>query len=453
MFVSRRLALRSALPALLLPLVLAALAAGCGPDRGVRVVLITFDTLRYDAFAPDGAMPLTRERLADGLEFERSYSATSTTQPTHATLFTGLHPWVHGVVRNGRTLAAEFVTVPEILREEGFDTAAVVGAFPVAARFGFDQGFDRYDEEFSKGMFKRGWAGHDVAEGKFYSLAEDVVRRASETLDGFTSSRQFLWVHFFDPHDPYGDTTDGEPLGPAEILRLARDEPESVERRVAEARRLYLEDVVFLDRSVDRLLQRLEEDEDRYETHLVVTADHGEALGEHGSVGHGKRLLPSQIHVPLVLLSPAVEGGRRDTVVGSIDVAPTLLSLSGADRAAVEALEAGGGRDLTEPRVPSRAAGMRRTYAPRAVEARLDGSHHPIGEPQFYVVGEDGRILRGNGDGLQAPLGAPPGGSALDPARLTEVFAGFEQRLTESASDEPLEPEVMRGLGALGYVD
>ena len=428
----------------------AALVAGCGPERGVRVVLITFDTLRYDAFAAAGSMPRTRERLVEGLEFERSYAATSTTQPTHATLLTGLHPWVHGVVRNGKVLDHGLVTVPEILRREGFETAAAVASFPVAGRFGFAQGFDRYDDEFDEIMFRRGWAGYEVPAGQFYSLADHVVARAGALLDvanaGSAAGRkQFFWFHFFDPHGPYGDCGEGEQTGPGAVLSALDEGPESAEREFWKARRLYYEDVASMDRAVERLLRRLEEDRARYVTHVVVTADHGEALGEGGSMGHGKRLLPSQIHVPLAILSPAVEAGSRDTVVGSIDVAPTLLALAGVDP---KVLEAGGGRDLTRPRVASRAAGMRRVYPEHAMEVRLDGSRHPLGEPMFYAVSDDGRIVRGSGDGLITE----PGGDRPS-ARWAGLFAGFEKRLQATSTGAAVEPEVMEGLRALGYLD
>lgn len=442
----------------LLLALLAALVAGCGPERGVRVVLITFDTLRYDAYAEGGLMPRTRERLAEGLEFVRSYSATSTTQPTHATLFTGLHPWEHGVVRNRYPLDDGLVTVAEILREEGFETGAVVASFPLARRFGFDQGFDLYDDRFSETLFRHGWAGHEVPKGKFYSLADDVVERASEVLDTLTGPKQFLWFHFFDAHDPYGDTGDGDRSGPMQILQAVHRESRPVDDAVAEARKLYAEDVAFLDRAVARLLRRLEEERDRYETHLVVTADHGEALGEGGSVGHGKRLIPAQIHVPLVILSPAVAPGTEEAVVGSIDLAPTLLSLAGTGPEVVEAVSAGGGRDLTVGRLGSRAAGMRRTFAAKAVEVRLDGSRHPLGDPLFYVIGSDGRIVRGNRGGVGT--GSRGEGAAVaDPLpademeRLRGVFAGFEERLSATESGGTVDTETIRALRALGYVD
>ncbi len=137
------------------------LACGSGGEqRPVRRVLVTLDTLRLDVFAGGESSPLERtRRWADrGLVFERYYSATSSTQPSHATLFTGLHPWQHGVPRNGVLLAEEHLTPAEQLALEGFRSGAVVSSFPVHSSFGFAQGFDVYSEEFSEGHMKR-WNG------------------------------------------------------------------------------------------------------------------------------------------------------------------------------------------------------------------------------------------------------------------------------------------------------
>ncbi|HSL81253.1 MAG TPA: sulfatase-like hydrolase/transferase, partial [Thermoanaerobaculia bacterium] len=213
------------------------LLASCREPLPVRVVVVTLDTLRYDALdpdrAPDGAaadggessMPLLLARAREGALFERFYAATSVTQPSHASMFTALHPWEHGVVSNGQVLDERFDTVAEVLRGEGFATAAVVASFPVAARFGFAQGFDSFDDRFTEGRLpRRRWEGHAVT-GAFYSLADTVTERAlmhlgSPGRDPETGRPrdQFLWVHYFDPHDPYGDTGGG----PSHPLRAAR---------------------------------------------------------------------------------------------------------------------------------------------------------------------------------------------------------------------------------------
>lgn len=135
--------------AVLVWLALAVVASGCSrpaPKR-VRVVLVTLETLRYDVFAGGAlrpAMPRLLERARHGTRFTHFYAATSTTEPSHATMFTELHPWQHGVVCNGEVLDRRVRTIAEVLREVGFETRAVVASHPLAAEFGFARGFDAF---------------------------------------------------------------------------------------------------------------------------------------------------------------------------------------------------------------------------------------------------------------------------------------------------------------------
>ena len=140
----------------LIPL-LALLACGGEPPRAEgpparRLVLITVDTLRADAIEGERpAMPRLAARADAAARFVDSWTSTSTTQPTHASLFPGKHPWEHGVVRNGMPLAPEQLTLAEQLGEAGWQTSAVVASFPLARRYGLDQGFEVYVDEFTRG--------------------------------------------------------------------------------------------------------------------------------------------------------------------------------------------------------------------------------------------------------------------------------------------------------------
>ncbi len=439
-----------------------ALLSACSP-RQVRIVLITLDTLRYDSLAGSAQWPSTMPHLVRWAEeatlFERFFSATASTQPSHASMFTGLHPWQHGVSRNGLRLADEHQTVAETLRAAGFSTAAVVASFPLSRRFGFARGFDRFDDDFDAGKLSPGeWlrASRRVAvEGSqpeaqlddpFYSLADRVTERALGEIAAATGQRQFFWFHYFDPHSPYGDTGDGATTRPAEALRLARagEDPAPAVRR---ARLLYDADVAFLDRALGRLLEGLEQGAAAYETHILLVSDHGESFGEEGSMAHGRRLIPSQIHVPCIIRSSRLDAGVRQDVAGSVDIAATLLSLAGLETAT------GAARDLTAS-VPhrSRAVGMRRTYEEPFHDVRLDGSVHILDDHQFFLVAEDGGIYRGNSARVDPPT-LPPAGLADDQARqLRAVFDGFEQELTASKAEKIEDPEVEEKLRALGYV-
>jgi hypothetical protein len=210
------------------------------------------------------------------------------------------------------------------------------------------------------------------------------------------------------------------------------------------ARALYRADAESLDLSLEALLSRLEQDAGRWDTHVVITADHGESLGEDASVGHGRRLTPAQIHVPLVVLSPVVSSAVREDVAGSIDVAPTLLALAGIRE------RMPGGRNLLAPAVTSASAfGMRRTFARPHDDRRLDGVHR-LDFELFYAAGPDGRLLTGNGDGLRE---LAPGTSASpeEEQRLRRLFGSFEREL-QTGTPARTDPEAEEALRALGYV-
>lgn len=450
----------------LVPLLALLALVSCGRPRPVRVVLVTLDTLRYDTLVgragAEPAMPHLLARAREGALFERFYAATSVTQPSHASMLTALHPWEHGVTRNGQTLEARFTTVPELLREAGFETGAVVASFPVAGRFGFAQGFDRFDDDFTEApVTDRRWEGHAVPEDRFYSLAGTVTDRALALLDADGGDReggaksQFFWFHYFDPHDPYGDTGGGPEYAPPRAFRAIEKgrDPAPLLRRFRAA---YEEDARFLDRELERLLARLDADAERYETHVVVASDHGESFGEGGAIAHGLRLTEEQIRVPLVILSPRLEPGNRPTVTGSVDVARTLLSLAGVESPGEPWSRArdlaGGGSPGRADGSPARvgALGMRRTFGDRrVVELRTDGSRHPIEGLEFYVVDPEGAVFRGDGSGLEE---TPPDVPETTARRVVELFAAFEERVAAGGGPPSLDPEAERALRALGYV-
>lgn len=418
-------------------LLLLVMSACDGGERPRRIVLITLDTLRLDSFAGDaereGEMPRTRAWASHGLVFERGYSATSTTQPTHASIMTGLHPWEHGVALNGVVLHADLVTVSEALSQNGYETAAVVASFPLHGRFGFAQGFDSYSDAFQHGGATN-WQGVDVAAGDFYSLAPEVNRRAFEMLDHMQGERQFLWVHYFDPHDPHGDSGELDPLP-----TLPKHRSPSVEDRAALTRFLYDSDVRALDAALEVLRIRLERDAERFETHVVVTADHGESFGEDGAMGHGFRVTDEQIRVPLFIISPRVAPGVRNEPVGSIDVGATLIDMAGFGA------RWGRGVSLLEPsRDGVRVLGMRREFSPGALETLADGSRRPLPEHRFYLV-EGDRVIRGNSESVDWAA------SSEDAERIRAEFAGFEQELAERNPRVLEDAETQAGLEALGY--
>ncbi len=420
-----------------------------------RVVLITLDTLRLDSFSGGGDGPPQMARTVEwaqrGAVFQNYFSCSSTTLPAHASMLTGLQPWEHGATANGMVFSGRHRTVAEILSERGFETKAVVASFPLHSKFGLDQGFDVYLNEFGEpGQTFEELADEDDRDGHLHSLADRINERAFEALDAPGERDQFLWFHYFDAHAPYGDSIAPESNWfPRVLVQRLQTNPEELDVILTRSREQYRLDVQYLDRHLNKLFERIAADA-RYDTHVVVVSDHGEAFGEGGTLGHGKRLVQVQIQVPLFIVSPRVEPGFRTLAAGSIDIAPTLLALAGLrdyDLPGGRDLSADGGETLRE------VYGMRRTFTEPYTELRIDGTSHLLEDflffaagPSTFLVGNSERVTQGDTD-------RPIKGKART-ERYRELFAGFQATLaalpTEAGAGE-LDESTMRALEQLGY--
>ena len=417
-----------------------------GGTRPVRVVLITLDTLRYDCLPVEGSplMPKSTAFADQGLRFENFYSATSTTQPTHATLFTGLHPWQTGVPRNGAILSEEHVTLAERFQAVGFHTAATVASFPLHSKFGFAQGFEDYGDDFQRRLALAEWEGQAVEQNRFYSLAKTVADQAIAQIDNAEGDRQFFWFHFFDAHDPYGDSG-SEVLPIPELIGLAARKDPRLPERIQRARALYDRDVGSMDQALARIYRRLEQDRDRYVTHVVLTADHGESFGEARSLGHGRRVTREQVHVPLVIVSPRVTPSVRTDLAGSVDLPQTLLALAGVNPTL------GTGRNLLKEHDAPLAVGMRRTYAQPHADMRTDGEVVSIDGAWFFGV-RDGHLYAGNSEQVVEEDNPDRPAAPQVAQELRSLFSVFERSLAGSDFQESMDPEDLEALRHLGYV-
>lgn len=418
---------------------------GGGDGRPTRLVLVTLDTLRWDAFAGGPQAPVALAGMSalsrEGLVFEQHFTSSSTTQPTHASLFTGLHPWEHGVVRNGVVLEGA-PTVAEVLSEAGWWTGAAVASFPVTSRFGFGRGFAEFDEQFEREYVER-WNDEVLEDAAFYRLAGPTLASAHLMLDVAPSANQFLWVHLFDPHEPYGDTGTATAVRRADVIkrvmRRRGDDDEQV--NLSRMKRLYREDVASLDEELTAFVENLMAD-DGFQTHLIVTADHGESLGEDGALGHGRHLTSPEIHVPLLVFSEGLAPGRRVDPCGSADVFPTLLGLAGVPA------PPSSGRDLLAeaPESPI-AMGMRRSFEEAQSEMLLDGQIRRIVGHRFYFI-EGERIVRGNSEALSVE---GPALSSTQEEGLRKLFGTLEASVESLDSTEILDAETQEALRSLGY--
>ena len=288
--------------------------AGCskefqpGPEGGVEnLLLVTFDTTRADrigCYGYEGAGTPTLDGLArDGVLFGRCITPAPITLPSHATLLTGFQPYGHGARNNGtHKVSGDVRSIAERLKEVGFSTGAVVSSFVLDSRFGLDAGFDSYDDDLSAGI-GQGEFGYAETRG------DDTTRRALKWLDERGEERWFLWVHYFDPHADYSP-------------------PEPYRSRYKSSP--YDGEIAYTDAMLGELLRQLRLSGELDETLVIVTADHGEALGDHGESTHGVFIYDSTTHVPLLMKHPELPEGRRvEEVIGLVDIAPTAMDLMG----------------------------------------------------------------------------------------------------------------------------
>jgi len=279
----------------------------------LNLVVVTLDTTRVDRIGCYGARDVATPRLdglaARGVRFEAAVSPMPLTLPAHATLFTSLLPGAHGVRDNGGyKLSPETVTLAEALHEKGFSTGGFVSAFVLDHRWGIAQGFDRYFDDFDLKSQER------LAMGDIQRPGDQTVDAALKWLGEMRSKRFFAWIHLYDPHAPY------EP-------------PEPYKSRYAG--RPYDGEIAWTDSLVGRVVDEIERLGLTDRTVLLVLADHGESLGEHGEHGHGYYVYEQVAHIPAILAAPhsGLRGRTVGEVVRTIDFAPTLLDLVGASGA------------------------------------------------------------------------------------------------------------------------
>ncbi|MBI3402343.1 MAG: sulfatase-like hydrolase/transferase [Acidobacteria bacterium] len=420
-------------------LVALTLAGGCtrgqpalrsGQARGANVLLVTIDTLRRDrvgAFGDRRGLTPTLDRIAaSGIRYTRAYSHVPMTLPAHTSILTGLTPRRHGV-RNNTTfrLDQRVPTLATMLKGIGYRTGAFVGAFVLDARFGLNRGFDEYDDRF----------GH--SDRATFHFAE---RRASDVLSAAGNwilqpvpnaqpsaiSHQpsapgaqpwFAWVHLFDPHAPY-DAPGG----------------------AGGDRAPYDAEVAYTDAMLGQFLDRLRADHALDRTIVVVTADHGESLGEHGETTHGLFGYNATIAVPLMIAGPAIAPGEVNAPVAHIDLTPTILDLVGGP--IPPGLD---GRSLVQP--PPRD----RPIAFEALDASLTRGWAPL-----YGVIQDGWKFIDLPDAELYDLAADPGEqrnrAGADPRG--EVLKTTLRLLSEPVGSAPavsLDSEAAGRLRSLGY--
>ncbi len=402
-----------------------------------NVLVITLDTTRADALPAYGntvAVTPTLDRLAaEGTRFSRAYTVTPLTIPAHSSLFTGQYPPHHGVRDNGDFfLGPEAVTLAEQLQGAGYATFASVGAEVTSHHWGFSQGFDAFHDDMGEA------ARDEENRWRIERRGDAVVDDALATLEPLLAGERpwFGWVHLFDVHHPYAP--------PEPYASRFPGQP-------------YLGELAFADAQVGRLIDKLDQTGTLDKTWVILLADHGEGMGSHGEVLHGVLLYNATVRIPLVVRPPR---GRAAPAyehfpVSIVDVAPTVLSLVGADP-----LPAADGLDLSPWVDPDAAAVEAPTDRAVYVESLYAWRHYGWSS-QRAVVTTTMKLIDSTTPELYLRDDYPEAANrAAD--RPTDVtgLQGVARDLTArlqaaggaSARDTQLDDTQLAQLEALGYV-
>lgn len=393
------------------------------PADAPSVLVVTIDTTRADrlgCYGYEGARTPTLDALAaNGARFERAYAHVPLTLPSHATIFSGIHPPGTGLhVNHQGAIHREVPLLAEMYRAAGYRTGAFIAAWVLNSEFGLDRGFQTYDD----------------LEPDPRDSAVQVERPADEVVDAFLAwlerepgARFFAWVHVFDVHDPYEP-----PEGYSDL-------PSPYDGELA-----------FVDAQLGRLLEALDERGLRESTLVVVTADHGEGLGDHGEGTHGLLVYDSTTHVPLILSWP---GRIEPRVVGSpvalVDLHPTVVELCGGrpsslveGRSLVPALQ---GQPLDPRPVYSESEYPLRSFGWAPLTALRDEGWKYIQAPdeELYDTARDPGELKDLAE-------AEPGRARAMREELHQWLGDLSRREAEAIESAP---EAAMNLAALGYVE
>ncbi len=273
----------------------------------LNFVLISIDTTRADSIGIYGNQQIQTPNVDSigraGIIFKNAVAHVPLTLPSHASLLTGLLPAKHGIRDNhGYRLNSNTATLPSLLQARNYKTAAFVSSIVLDHRFGLSNGFDLYDDFIQYGA-------QDSNNPQNERLAEATASQAINWLSSNQQSPFFLFVHFYDPHARYNP-------------------PEPFHSRYSNQ---YFGEIAYVDQQIGRIIESLKPVRDK--TVILITADHGEGLGDHDELGHGLFLYDSTIHIPLVLTGPGIPSKMEiSQQVQLIDVVPTILELAKVEK-------------------------------------------------------------------------------------------------------------------------
>jgi arylsulfatase A-like enzyme/Flp pilus assembly protein TadD len=405
-----------------------------------NIILITLDTTRADRMgflgSQRGLTPNLDALAKQCVVFTRAYAQVPLTTPSHAVLLTGTYPQYNHVDDLAEPLRPELPYLPDLLHHSGYHTAAFVGSIVLdpesGAAPGFDRGFDVYDANFHNSK---------PGEDRYQSLerrAEDVANHAMGWLSHHQETPFFMWLHFYDPHEPY-------------------DPPEPFKAHYASEP--YDGEIAYTDSVVGSVLEVLQRHGLYQNTVIAVAADHGEAFGEHGEKSHGIFLYDETIHVPLLLKLPGekLAGERVEARVALADVAPSLLQA-----ARIPAPSTMQGQSLFPLMDAPKSAGGRESKLPdRPIYSETDYAHRAFGwselrswrvQKYLYVQAPKRELYDQSSDPGDLKNLATAAKAVAD--TLDGQLSTFRKRTSgtpvEPAEIDPAREEKLRALGYLG---
>ena len=398
----------------------------------LNIVLITIDTLRTDRVSSYGSDRVSTPNIDsfanEGVLFSNAASTVPFTLPAHTSILTGLYPPGHGVRENvGYVLDKSIPTLAEVLSEKGWTTAGFVSAFVLDRRWGIGRGFDHFFDDFDLADF-------DTPNLSSVQRSGDVtIAEAVRWLDDRPKdSPFFVWLHLYDPHDPYTPPEPWKSMYPAHP---------------------YDGEVAYTDSLIGDFRRALEERGLLSESLVILTADHGEGLGDHNEASHGFFVYDTTVHVSLIVRPPdnSVAGRVVDSAVSHVDLFPTILDAVGAfapKRVHGQSLlpliagEAGDSERsvYTESLYPLLHYGWAPLRAVRTGNLKLIDAPRP----EVFDIRTDPR------ERLNLAGGNPEMVENLE-ARLGELRGAIETE-TRTGGDAPeMDPETLAQLQALGY--
>jgi len=420
-------------------------AREASPADRPDVLIYMIDTLRSDRLGcyghPGGLTPEMDAFAAEAVVFESSIAQSSWTKSSVASLLTGLWPPEHGALKRTHRLSGEALTLPEILSEAGYATAAFVTNPNVTATVGFDQGVE------------------DFTDLGIEARADEVTEAVLDYLDRREDGRPlFLYVHTLDPHDPYDPPPEerarfaprleaGNPAMHRILNDLQAGRREVKPRLVSQLVSLYEAEIAANDRSFGVLLAGLKSRGLYDGSWVAVVADHGEEFYEHQHFRHGRALYAESLHVPLILKAPGAKVGRRvRDPVQHIDFLPPLLDELGLPRP--EGLY---GRNLLKPLAPVPIFSYLHLDGPPRLSVSFDGW-------KLIVRREDGGFTAPQLFDLRSDPGEQDELAARNDVRRGYLATLLRRRLFSggvelSAEEVVFDEGLRRNLEALGYLN